>query len=168
MGSGNSSPVKRVEVVETKAHQDVFELRFDHLAFGGTAAVIVLLSILLYWMYRKCKRNQRRSRRRRRRDDRSRSHSRSPVRHQCCHGQISLPMPWYPPIPTNQFPMMPMSPPWNSAPIYDTLRFSEISDSVATTAPSPSAPAKPPSAPARQPPPQDRQLPSPLPRAAQE
>ena len=35
MGSGNSSPVEHAGLVETEAHQDMFELRFDHVAIWG-------------------------------------------------------------------------------------------------------------------------------------
>ena len=51
MGSGNSSPVEHAEVVETEAHQDMIEVRFDHLAFGGTAAVILILILVIFMMH---------------------------------------------------------------------------------------------------------------------
>ena len=126
MGSGNSSPVKRAEVVETEAHQDMFEVRFDHLAFGGTAAIIIVACVILYWLYRKRKKNRKRARAPRRRH--RRSHSRTPScspdsRRPCCHSQIG--MPWYP---FNAFPMVQMAqmPPtaWNNVPTYDNSRFS--------------------------------------------
>ena len=157
MGSGNSSPIKRAEVVETEAHQDAVEIRFDHLAFGGTACIAIIIALLLYWMYRRKKNNQAKSRRRRRRT-RSRSRINSPRRGCCRCGQQ-----WYPMQPFPSFPMMPMNNPWpaptNPPPmqIYDTPRFSEIRE----TTPALSAPARPP-------PPQNRQLPSPLPRTQQE
>ena len=63
MGSGNSSPVKQARNVETEAHQDVFELRFDHIAMGGTLFVVLAL-LLVYWCLhrRKMKRLKRQTR----------------------------------------------------------------------------------------------------------
>ena len=62
MGSGNSAPVERAQTVETEAHQDVFELRFDHLAFGGTSILFLAALIGLCWFCRR--RNKRRQRKR--------------------------------------------------------------------------------------------------------
>ena len=61
MGSGNSSPVKQAEKVEMEAHQDVFEVRLDHLTVGGTAFVFLFIILGLYWLYRKRQRNRNRS-----------------------------------------------------------------------------------------------------------
>ena len=58
MGSGNSSPVKGAESVKTEAHQDVLEIRFDHLAVGGSAVLFLIVALGLYWMCRKRKRNR--------------------------------------------------------------------------------------------------------------
>ena len=48
MGSGNSVPVQKASTVETEAHQDVFELRLDHLAVGTTALLFIILLFLIY------------------------------------------------------------------------------------------------------------------------
>ena len=53
MGSGNSSPVERAESTETEVHQDVFEVRFDHLAVEGTAFIFLVVVLGLYWLYQK-------------------------------------------------------------------------------------------------------------------
>ena len=55
MGSGNSSPVRRAESVETEAHQDVLEIPFDHLAVGGPAVLFLIVALGLYWMFKKRK-----------------------------------------------------------------------------------------------------------------
>ena len=52
MGSGNSTPVEKAESVETEAHQDLFEIRFDHLALGGTAVILLLFAVAVYWLCR--------------------------------------------------------------------------------------------------------------------
>ena len=44
IGSGNSSPVGHAKTVETEAHQDAFELRFDHIALGGTATILLVVA----------------------------------------------------------------------------------------------------------------------------
>ena len=62
MGSGNSTPVQHAKTVETEAHQDVFELRFDHLAFGGTTLLVLAALIGLWLCRRHAKRRQRKSR----------------------------------------------------------------------------------------------------------
>ena len=129
MGSGNSSPVKQAKNV------DMFEVRFDHLAVGGTAFVFLFSILGLYWLYHKRQRNKNRSRQRRRQGcERSRERSRSPVRrHACCHSQ----QPWYPMMPFLP-PMMnsQSSNPWIPMdvlrqPIYDTPRFTEIQETRA-------------------------------------
>ena len=48
MGSGNSTPVEKANNVETETHQDLVEIRFDHMAFGGTVALIVIMVLLFY------------------------------------------------------------------------------------------------------------------------
>ena len=58
MWSGNSSPVKCAESFETEAHQDVFEVCFNHLAVGGTAFVVLIIILGFYWLYQKRKRQQ--------------------------------------------------------------------------------------------------------------
>ena len=59
----NPNTVERAAIVETEAHQDVVELRFDHLAVGGTAFLFLLVVMLLYWMYKKRQRNKAKTRR---------------------------------------------------------------------------------------------------------
>ena len=117
MGSGNSSPVKRVETVETEAHQYIIEMRFDHMAVGGTAILLILLILALYWLCRR-----RRSEVRRRRGT------------ACCHMQQMMPMWSMMPqmLPAQYPPMMPL-PNWtpmdylrNTTPNAD--RFTELCD----------------------------------------
>ena len=48
MGSDNSTPVQQADVVHTESHQDVMEIRFDHMAFGGTVALIIIIALLIY------------------------------------------------------------------------------------------------------------------------
>ena len=84
MGSGNSSPVERAQTVETEAHQDVFELRFDHLIFGGTSVLLIVAGVGLCWYCR------RRNKKRRQR------------KQQSCQCQLQTM--------TNQQPTMPMMP----------------------------------------------------------
>ena len=48
MGSDNSTPVQQADVVHTESHQDVMEIRFDHMAFGGTVALIIIVALLIY------------------------------------------------------------------------------------------------------------------------
>ena len=113
MGSGNSSPIGRANSVETEAHQDVLEIRFDHLAFGGTTVIAIVILLAIYWACRRkrqrmkqkardiaARRNleeqspspERRSRRRRR--SRERSHTPSPRSHRD-HNRYP---PCYPPM----------------------------------------------------------------------
>ena len=57
MGSSNSSPVKQAKSVKTEAHQDVFEIRFNHLALGGSAVVFIIVALVIYWLFQKSKKN---------------------------------------------------------------------------------------------------------------
>ena len=66
MGSGNSSPVGRAETVETEAHQDLFEFRFDHMMMGGTTVLIIAILIAIWWVC-KCRAAKKKKGRRRRR-----------------------------------------------------------------------------------------------------
>ena len=142
MGSGNSTPVQHAKTVETEAHQDVFELRFDHLAFGGTTLLILAALIGLWFCRRRAKRRQQKR------------------QSQChCQALMSQPpqpafplqpmqMPPMPPMPW--FPMMPYAPPsaashWGPQP--EPSRFTEIPE------PTPQPP--------RPPPPRSRELPPP-------
>ena len=121
MGSGNSTPVQHAKTVETEAHQDVFKLRFDHLAFEGTTLLILAALIGLWFCRRRAKRRQRKR------------------RSQChCQALMSQPpqpafplqpmqMPPMPPMPW--FPMMPYAPPpatshWGPQP--EPSQFTEI------------------------------------------
>ena len=142
MGSGNSTPVQRAKTVETEAHQDVFELRFDHLGFGGTTLLIVAALIGLWFCRRRAKRRQRKRR--------SRCHCQAPTLQS---PQPAFPfnqpmrMPTMPPMPW--FPMMPFAPPPapaanNWGPSSEPSRFTEIPE------PTPQLP--------RPPPPRSREL----------
>ena len=53
MGAGNSAPVRKAGQVEADNHQDLLELRFDHLAVGTTAIAIVIAALALYYILRK-------------------------------------------------------------------------------------------------------------------
>lgn len=55
MGGSNSTPVKQAERVESSSHQDLFEIRFDHLALGSTFMLIVLIAIAIYVLCRRQK-----------------------------------------------------------------------------------------------------------------
>ena len=163
MGSGNSSPVKQAKSVETEAHQDVFEIRFDHLALGGTAAVFIIVALVIYWLFRKRQKNRERQRLCRgqgqRRGSCNSSGSRSNDRHQrpCYQNPWLHMMPTFLPM-TSQPPFLhqnswfPMDVSQSSPP-----RFMEIRDTGATP-----VVLTPPQAPARPPPP--LQCPSPPPR----
>ena len=144
---GNSSPVGRAESAETEAHQDVFELRFDHLALGGTAVIVIIIGCGLYCLYRQ--RRKRKYRHCKHQDRRqSRSQSREFQQHPaCCHGQHGFPMMPYPPF------SMPILPPGHQAsswipmdmfrqptPIYDSPRFSEIQETAAVRSDPPTRP----------------------------
>ena len=152
MGSGNSSPVGRAKTVEMEAHQDVFELRFDHLAFGGSAVIAIIIGFGLYCLYHQ--RRKRKHRQRRHQDHRrSRSQSQSWDFHQrdapcaCCYGQHRYPMMPYPPFP------MPILPPGHQAsswipmemlrqptPSYDSSSLGRFTEIKETGAFGPSAP----------------------------
>ena len=58
MGGNNSTPVKQAERVESSSHQDLFEIRFDHLALGSTFTLIVLIAIVIYVLCRRQKKNK--------------------------------------------------------------------------------------------------------------
>ena len=59
MGSGNSSPIKRAHSVET---EDALEIRFDQMAMGGTAAMIIIAVIVIYLACKKLRQPRRRAR----------------------------------------------------------------------------------------------------------
>ena len=46
MGSGISAPNPKGAELET--HEDLMEVRFDHLAFGGTAMILITLCAIVY------------------------------------------------------------------------------------------------------------------------
>ena len=48
MGSSSSTPIKQAEKVESDQHNNLVELRFDHLAVGGTAIMIIFAAIVAY------------------------------------------------------------------------------------------------------------------------
>ena len=145
MGSGNSSPVKQAKSVETEAHQDVLEVRFDHLALGGSAVFFILVALGLYWMFRKRKKNRGRQRRRRgqgRRGSSISSRSRSTDHRQmpCCQNPWLHMMPF---LPTNIQPPFPHQTSWFPMDVRHPSppRFSEVQETPAVR---PTAPARPP------------------------
>ena len=151
MGSGNSVPVERARTVETEAHQDVFELRLDHLAMGSTAILILVMLFLIYWC-----RQKRKSKRREKVTQTT----------TCCHREFQPWMTMTPPMmpamgPPRYMEMMPMPmatmPPYR----YEDPRFMEIYEEPPRKAP-PNGPGA--AHPSRPP------LPEPVPRlqAAQE
>ena len=48
MGSESSTPVEQAQTVKTETHQDAVEIRFDHMAFGGTVALVIIIELLIY------------------------------------------------------------------------------------------------------------------------
>ena len=48
MVSESSTPVEHTQTVNTETHQDVVEICFDHMAFGGTVALVIIFALLLY------------------------------------------------------------------------------------------------------------------------
>ena len=134
MGSGNSSPVKQARNVETEAHQDVFELRFDHIAMGGTVFVVLMALLLVYWC-------QHRKKMKRLKRQVGQNDTSTP----CSNCQLS--QRWYPIMP----PMMPtiMPPMMNAMEMFpprhtrhDNARFTEIDETTARRPPS-APPARP-------------------------
>ena len=122
MGSGNSVPVERAGTVESEAHQDVFELRLDHLAVGSTAILILIILVLFYWCHKKRK---------------SRRHGRV-TQTTCCHQQSWMTMapPMPPMMPTLYHPRYMEMMPIPSR--YDDPRFTEIYEEPGrTSAPNP-------------------------------
>lgn len=176
--------MERAKSVETEAHQDLFELRFDHLAVGGSAIILLLAALALRWMLRKHRRTRKarqRNRRRRRRSDSDASAERgrhrsdsdgSPRRGRrnrggSCSCQQRV-MPWMPPIPMNflQPWMQPATLPhqdWKQETRAPSPRFIELSELARTPAKGPAITAPEPSAP-----PASRALPSPTRRLPQE
>ena len=151
MGSGNSSPVKQARNVETEAHQDVFELRFDHMAMGGTVFIILMALILAYW----CRHRKKMKRLKRQTQRQTQQTDDTP-----CSGCQQRWYPVMPPMmPSIMHPMMPME---VFPPRYtrndDSARFMEIDE--AATRRIPSAPARMPTRPP-QPIPPRASLPSP-------
>ena len=154
MGSGNSAPVERAHSVETEAHQDVFELRFDHLAFGGTTVLLLAAMVGLCWF---CPR--RNKHRQRKRQTQCHCHQAPMSQTASSMNQPAMPLqpmpmpqmptvPWYPMMPT-----MPFIPPatnhWGPPPpAAEPSRFTEIPEPAATQPPRP-------------PPPRSRELPPP-------
>ena len=146
MGSGNSSPVKQAKTVETEAHQDMFEIRFDHLAWGGTAFFIIILALAFYWSCKSMRKRKPRN-----------QQSHLVQSHQCCQGQPPIcpqMMPPYQqwPIPinqflpamTNQWIPMEMIRPQNIPTAFDNTRFTEIQESRTPTPAGNAPPARPP------------------------
>ena len=89
MGSDNSTPVQQADVVHSESHQDFMEIRFDHMAFGGTMALIIIVALLIY-LFRLRRKLQRIKRRINRRDQPHTVAAPSQLR-------APTPQPWYPP-----------------------------------------------------------------------
>ena len=151
MGSGNSAPVERAQTVETEAHQDVFELRFDHLAFGGTSILFLAALIGLCWFCRR-----RNKRRQRKRQNKTCHCHQSPTQPALPMNQsypmqpmppMPMPMPWYPVMPYQHHPTTSNWPPAPSPFASEPDRFTEIPEQT--------------SQPPRPPPPRARELPPP-------
>ena len=152
MGSGKRSPVGKAQTVETEAHQDVFEVRFDHLAFGGTSIILIAAAVALCWH---CRRKNKKKRQRNR--GQSCQSSRESCRCRSVDAPIATPtLPAWPPMmPPSWYPMsmMPMTDRWSHhQPPPAPSRFTELPpDHEPTNA----------SQPPRPPPPRARELPSP-------
>ena len=58
MGLGNSTPVENARFVETKAHPDMVELRFDHMALGGTITLMIIIMLIAYLLRQRKKLRQ--------------------------------------------------------------------------------------------------------------
>ena len=152
MGSGNSSPVKRAESVETEAHQDVFEIRFDQLAVGGSAVLFLIVALGLYWMFWKRKKNRGRQRWHRRwgrcrgSSNSSRSRSNDHLQKPCCQNPWLHMMPTFLPM-NSQSPFLPQNS-WIPMDVRQSSspRFTEIQETGATSVmiTSTQAPARPP------------------------
>ena len=41
-------PVEQAKTVNTETHQDAVEIRFNQMAFGGTVALVIIISLLIY------------------------------------------------------------------------------------------------------------------------
>ena len=145
MGSGNSVPVEKARTVETEAHQDVFELRLDHLAMGSTVILILIVLALIYWCLQ-----QKKARRHRRVTQTTTA---------CCH-QAQAWMTMTPPLmpammPPRYMEMMPMM----TTPTTTNPRFTEIYEEPSAQSPQRKAPVNPGTARPIRPP-----LPEPVPR----
>ena len=149
MGSGNSATVERAHSVETEAHQDVFELRFDHLTFGGTTVLLLAAMVGLCWLCRR--RNKRRQHKRQ-----TQCHCQQAQTSQTASSmnQPAMPLqpmlmpqmptvPWYPMMPTMPTMLtMPFLPPatnhWGPPPpAAKPSRFTEIQEPAAPPRPPP-------------------------------
>ena len=56
MGSSSSTPIENAKAVNNETHQDAVEIRFDHMALGGTVTLILLLGLLFYFHYARLRR----------------------------------------------------------------------------------------------------------------
>ena len=57
MGSGISAP-NPPDNAEMETHEDIMEVRLDHMAFGGTAMIIILICAVLYCTCRRKRRSR--------------------------------------------------------------------------------------------------------------
>ena len=158
MGSGNSAPVEKAQTVETESHQDVFELRFDHLAFGGTSILLIAAAIGLCWLCR-CRNKRKQCRKQGQAacqcQQSTVTASQNPV--QFPMQPMMSPMPPFP-MPTPWYPWsyQPPTNSWGTPPFTaEPGRFSEIQEPSPTAQP-----------PRRPPPPKSRELSPPTPRTA--
>ena len=150
MGSGNSAPVERARTVETEAHQDVFEMRFDHLAFGGTSLLLIAAGISLCWY---CRRRNKKKRRLGKLCQ-CQQHPPPPAQQTPSSPPMMVPMPMPMPMPP-WYQMQPFSQAWGPPSTNEPGRFVEIQDPVAghTQQPPPRSSELPPPRPKELPPP---------------
>ena len=145
MGSGNSSPIKRAHSVETEAHQDLFELRFDHLAVGGTTILLIGILIAIWWM---CKRRSDKRKARQQASARNRRRTRETPTPSPCRSRRDyypylpppMPYPWpqpWPPQPPPTWPPWMMGQRYHGSDDYvnDNDRFIELPTRIAPNPP---------------------------------
>ena len=53
MGSSSSIPVKQAKRVEVEHHNDLFEVRLDHMAMSGALILLILLLIAIFLLMRR-------------------------------------------------------------------------------------------------------------------
>ena len=53
MGSASSNSIKKAEKVDVDHHNNLLEIRFDHLAVGGTLIIVFCILLLAYKLIKK-------------------------------------------------------------------------------------------------------------------